>query len=432
MIKRITASAVVALLTCLSLFAGGSREKSVKEITLWHSNSGKNGECFEEIIDAFNEGEGKEKGIFIDAVYQGKANDVLTKVKANAIAGDSLPDIAQLDATAALDMSNADYLKSVDELGFDTSDILAPALAAYMGKELLAVPFNASALLLYYNKTLFDSLGIKVPKTFDEMIEIASLLKEEKEGKTIRYAIAGVPTTYELTSFIGAQKGGSYMVDNRNGHDGRPERVLFKEEGTYKAFLEKWKALYQTGALSNITSGISTEFAAGRCAMMFASSSNLTSVISSVDSSFEVGVAEVPALEAEYAGDVAVGGGALFSFSDNAEVKAVLEYLTSEPVQLKWAEDTGYIPVNKRLYESNEYMEFIKENPLFETAAEEVRNSDEDIINVWLPSAYQIYYSFQESVKSAITGEKTIDQAVDSMEKTVKQALEDYGKQNSN
>ena len=431
MFRKISAIAIAAML-CLSLFAGGSRERGGTTITLWHSNSGRNGESFEEIIDAFNAGEGKEKGIFIDAVYQGKANDVLTKIKANAIAGDTLPDIAQLDATAALDMSNADYLISVEELGFDVSDILGPALSAYRGKELLAVPFNASALLLYYNKTLFDSLGLKAPKTFDDMIEIGPLLKEEKDGKTQRYAIAGVPTTYELTSFIGAQKGGSYMVDNRNGHDGLPTKVLFKEEGTYKAFLEKWKALYQTGALNNITSGISTEFAAGRCAMMLASSSNLSAVISSVDNSFEVGVADVPALEEEYAGGVAVGGGALFSFSDNAEIKTVLEYLTSEPVQLKWAEDTGYIPVNKRLYESDEYNEFIRENPLFETAAEEVRNSDENIINIWLPSAYQIYYSFQESVKSAITGEKTIDQAVDSMEKTIKQALEDYEKQNSN
>ena len=124
---------------------------------------------------------------------------------------------------------------------------------------------------------------------------MAPILGEKDEnGNVTRYAFAGVPATYELGAFIGAQKGLSYMVDEENGHTGTPRNVLFEKEGTFAAFLEKWKKLYDTGYLNNITSGVSTEFAAGRTASMLASSSNLSTVMNTVGGRFEVGTAFVP------------------------------------------------------------------------------------------------------------------------------------------
>lgn len=427
---------VLVLLMLLPLFtisAGGSRESDVSVITIWHSNSGRVGQAFDTLVDTFNDGIGKENGIRIEAIYQGAANDVLTKVKAAAQEDRStLPDIAQMDATAALDMKSADYLITADETGADTSCIMPSALKALdSDRGLLAMPFNCSSLLFYYNKTLFDEKGLEAPRTLDEFASIAPELGEkDSSGNVVRYAFSGVPTTYELGTFIGAQNGLSYMIDAENGHFGIPEKVLFGEEGTFRNFLEHWKALYDTGYVSNITSGVRDEFAAGRTASMLASSSNLSTVIATVAGRFEVGTAFVPMVDEEATGGVNIGGGALFSFSSEPGVKTVLEFFTSPESQLYWAEATGYMAINTELYETDEYKQFLSENPQFEVAMEQTLSSNPEVVGIWLPSAYQIYYSFQSEIRAVTESGKSIDDAVSAMESIVQGAIDEYRNQN--
>ena len=429
---RKAALALLLMMMSISAFAAGSSEDD-GIITIWHSNSGVIGTAFDEIIEEFNETIGKDSGIEVEAIYQGAANDVLTKVKAAAAVDTStLPDIAQLDATAALDMKNSDYLVLPSEIGVDTSAMMPSALESLSSERgLLAVPFNASSLILYCNKTLFDSLGLEPPETLDDFARIAPLLGEkDSEGNVTRYAFAGVPATYEMGAFIGAQKGLSYMVDEENGHTGTPRRVLFDKEGTFAAFLTHWKALYDTGYVANITSGVSTEFAAGRTATMLASSSNLSTVLNTVGGRFEVGTAFVPKTDDEATGGVNIGGGALFSYASGDAVRTVLEYLTSEEVQLKWAEMTGYMPVNTGLLDDPEYLAFLEANPQFSVAMEQTEASNPKVIGVWLPSAYQIYYSFQTEIRNVTENGKSIDDAVSDMAATVQKALDDYAAQN--
>lgn len=423
---------LMVITASLSLFAmAESEKKETRTVTIWHCNTGKTGEAFEDIVASFNEGIGMDLGIEIEAIYQGKANDVLTKVKASD--SNNLPDIAQMDATAATDMNLSEYLVTVDEMKIDTSSLLGSALGAFTSERgSLALPFNASSLLFYYNKTLFDSLGLVPPTTLEEFAEIAPALGESDGKNVTRYAFAGVPTTYELTSFIGAQNGLSYIVDKKNGHVGIPTKVLFGEEGTYKEFLTKWKALYDTGYVGNITSSVSAEFAAGRTASMLASSSNLTTVISTVAGAFEVGVAPIPTVNEKATGGVAVSGGGLFSFSADEEVKKVLEYLSSPEIQFIWAKSTGYFPVNAKTFELDSYKDFIAENPMFNVAPESVLNSNPALTNVWLPSAYQIYYSFQSNIQKVTAENMDIDSAVNEMVDIIQSALRSYAEQNIN
>ena len=430
--KRTIAALLIAA-AALPLVAMGGSESGVETVTVWHSNSGKAGAAFDQIVEDFNATIGKEKGIEIEPVYQGLANDVLTKVKAAASADlSSLPDIAQMDATSCLDMMNADYLITIDELGFDTSILLPQAVEAFSSyKGLLGLPFSCSLLLAYYDKTLFDSLGLEPPRTLDELTGIAPLIgAKDSSGKVTRYAMAGVPTTYELGAFIGAQEGLSYFVDNENGHAGTPTEVLFGKEGTFRNFLEYWKKLADTGYLNSIGSGTTTEFAAGRTAMILASSSSLTRILADVSGRFEVGTAFVPMTDEDATGGVNIGGDALFCFSGSDAVKTVLGYLTSPDVQMMWAKETGYIAVNTGIYDDPDYIGFLKENPAYSKAVEEMHASNPKVVGIWLPSAYQIYYSFQSNVMDVAEGNKSIDQAVDDMVATVQDALDTYAAAN--
>ena len=279
---------VVTLLSlAMTLAASGAPEDDGRiTITWWHSNSGVIGEAADALVEKFNRTIGEENGIYVEAIYQGSANDTLTKVRTVAQAGDPsmLPDLVQLDSTGVVDMAGNESLYYVEDLaadqGEDLSFILDHALESmkYRGK-VIGLPFNASTLLFYYNRTLFDQLGLEAPRTLDDLIKAApALIARDDKGNVTRYAIASVPTTYELCSFIGMQHGLSYITDMSNGHDGTPTRTLFEEDGTLHDFLVKWKELYGTGGLNNLTSGVSAEFAAGRTASMLASTSNLTSV----------------------------------------------------------------------------------------------------------------------------------------------------------
>lgn len=408
---------ILLLFLSCTLFAGGSNEKSTATIELWHSNSGKIGEVFDEIIDDFNSGTGKEKGIYIEAIYQGKANDVLTKVKASASAN-TLPDLAQMDATSGMDMNASSYIVTMDELGVDTEDILDIAMAGFKSSRgLIAMPFNASAMLLYYNNDIFTSLSLAPPRTLDDMIQIAPQLATKT-----KYAFSGVPATSELTTLLGAQNGLEYLVDNENGHLANATKVLFGN--TYRNFLVKWKELYDTGTLNNLTQGVTTEFASGRSAMIFASSSNLSTIISSVGDNFEVKVAPLPMVDDKATGGVSVGGGAIYAFTNREEARIVIEYLLSKEVQLKWAERTGYIPLNTKLYSSDEYISFLDKNPSFAIAMDAITNSNPRLTNVWLPSAYQIYYAFQKNIADVTTGKLSIDEGVKEMVDFVQSALD--------
>ncbi|MBR2282121.1 MAG: extracellular solute-binding protein [Spirochaetales bacterium] len=421
--KRFIAFALVVV-AMASVFAAGTAEKANRTVTIWHSAQGSNTAAFEEIIDDFNSTIGKENGIVVEAIYQGKANDVLTKVNAASGTG-TLPDIAMMDATAATDMNHSEHLVTVNELGIDTSDILECGISSYTSeKGLLALPFNASALLYYYNRTLYDSLGVEPPRTLDEMAEVVS-----RTGTAEISGFAGVPATFELSTFIGAQKGCSYMLNNRNGHDGAATEVLFGKEGTFKAFLEKWKAIYDTGRYNAISSGVTAEFTAGRTAAMLASSSNLASVIANVAGGFEVGVAKVPMVDEQATGGTVISGGALFAFRNDDEVRMVLEYLVSADVQAKWSEQTGYVPVNTKAYSTDAYRSFLERNPLYRVAMDSLLDSDAGLANVWVPSAYSIYYSFQSTIVDVLNG-KDIDTAVDEMVAIVDGAIAAYASQN--
>jgi len=83
--KRMFIYALLVLLATQSLVALGQVENqpdAITTITWWHPNSGLAGKAAEALVAEFNNTVGKEKNIQVQAVYQGKANDVLTKAKA--------------------------------------------------------------------------------------------------------------------------------------------------------------------------------------------------------------------------------------------------------------------------------------------------------------------------------------------------------------
>lgn len=424
--KRMFIYALLVLLATQSLVALGQVENqpdAITTITWWHPNSGLAGKAAEALVAEFNNTVGKEKNIQVQAVYQGKANDVLTKAKAiwQSSSTRDLPDLVQLDGAAVLDIRDTPNLIAMEDLakadGFDLSQIMEAArLSITYKQKMIAMPFNSSTILLYYNKTAFDEAGITTaPRTLDDLASVASKLKvTDEKGKVTRYGFANVPTTYELMVWLGQQNGLSYLTDFENGHSGNPTKVLFHENGTMVNFLTKWKALYATGALENLTSDLNGAFASGRVAMIVASTSNLTTIHSMVGDRFEVGVAPFPMVDEKATGGVNVGGGAIYALNnDSGNENAAWEFVkfaTSAQQQYTWHIATGYFPVNRDTYSLPEFEAHLKANPHYGVAIKQLLDSNPKMQGIWVPSAYQIYYAFQSGILKMLTENKSPEQ----------------------
>ncbi len=441
--KTVLLLCLIASILSSSLFAQAKKEspslEQNKTITWWHYNSGLAGTAVDSMVEEFNSTIGKEQNIRVEAVYQGKASDVLTKLKAIFQSGTNkgLPDLVQLDGSGVLDIRDNDYLISMEKLAnqdtFDLSDILHSArLSVTYKDEMIAMPFNSSTILLYYNKSAFEEVGIfSPPRTLDELAIAATKLKKtDNKGKVLRYGFANVPTTYELIVWLGHQNQVSYLTDKENGHTGIPTKVLFHENGTMPAFLTKWKQLYQTGSLENLTSDVNGAFASERVAMMVGSTSNLSTVIRLVGDRFELGVASFPMVNEQATGGVNVGGGALYALdNDSGNAKQTWEFVkfaTSKEQQLAWHIATGYFPVHTDTYSMDAFKAHLDENPLYGVAIKQLKESDPKLQGVWIPSAYQVYYAFQTGILKMLVEDKSPLETSKNLEKEINTYLEDY------
>ena len=444
--KLLTATFLIAIIALPSLFAQAKTEVQNQEITTltwWHSNSGLLGKAADALVKDFNEGIGKDLNIQVQATYQGKSSDVLTKTKAIFQSGSNkeLPDLVQLDASGVLDIRDNQYLISMEDLakqdGYDLNQILEAAKLSVTYKDkMIAMPFNSSTILLYYNKTAFEEAGITTPpRTLDELADTALKLKKtDDKGKITRYGFANVPTTYELIVWLGHQNGVTYITDQENGHTGIPSKVLFAENGTMENFLTKWKQLYATGSLENLTSDVNGAFASGRVAMMVGSTSNLTTVHQMIGNRFELGVADFPKVDEQATGGVNVGGGALYSLDNgsNNSSKAweFVKFATSKEQQLAWHIATGYFPVNRDTYAMKEFNTHLEENPLYGVAIRQLQASNPKLQGLWIPSAYQVYYAFQTGILKMLVEDKSPKETTMALEKEINGYLEDFLRMN--
>ncbi len=440
--KRLFSVMIILISLTTAVFAAGQRDikpDPIRTVTWWHPNSGLAGQATQAMVQVFNSTVGAEKNIRVEAVYQGKANDVLTKAKA-ILQSDSrrdLPDLAQLDGAAVLDIRDVEALIAMEDLalsdGYDLGAILEAArLSVTYKNKMIAMPFNSSTILLYYNKTAFDQAGIsRAPRTLDELAVTAqALVQKDARGNVIRSGFANVPTTYELIVWLGQQNHLSYITDQENGHAGNPTRVLFHENGTMVNFLNKWKALYNTGALENLTSDRNGAFASGRTAMIVASTSNLTTILSMVGDRFEVGVANFPMVDEQATGGVNVGGGAIWAFDNGSGNRDAawefVKFASSAEQQLAWHIATGYFPIHRDTYSLPDFEDHIAKNPLFKVAIDQLMQSNPQLQGIWVPSAYQIYYAFQTGILKMLTENRSPEETSKALEAEINGYFAEY------
>lgn len=350
-IKRI----LVALIAVLVLVGCGSKGPADNtdivseiteevEITFWHAMNGAQEESLTKLTEKFM---ADNPLIKVTLQNQGKYSDMQAKILATSVSPTDLPTITQAYPGWVYNLTLEDLvvdLKPYIEhsvIGMTDYDDINKGFrdGGIFNDGTYGMPFNKSTEVLYYNKTLLDSLGIEAPTTFEELKTASEKIFKE----------AGIPgvgfdslNNYYATGM--ANKGVSYTADLDATSKESKEVVSYLREGVAAGYFK----LADTGEY------LSTPFGNELLAMNVGSTAGESHIIKGADGKFEVGAVVRPEPKA-----IQQGTDIYMFESATAEQKtAAFEYmkhLVSKESQISWAIATGYIPVRTSAMEDEEY-----------------------------------------------------------------------------
>ena len=403
------------------------------EINFWHAMGGVNGEATEALVKAFNESQDE---IVVKSEYQGTYDDMITKLKATMQSG-NMPDVCQMYDIGTKFMTDSGYAVPVQDMfestGYDPSTVMDIITSYYTvnGKQ-MAMPFNVSTPMLYYNKDVFKAAGLdpeKPPKTYDEVLEYSKKIVESGAAP-VGFAQAIYGWFFEQQ--IAGQ--GKYYANNENGRKDAATAVDFVDNGAGLKIFETWKKLMDSGYAANYgstTADTQTAFFAGQTAMIIESTAILKNATNSSD--FEIGTGYLPKIEENPDGGVIIGGASLWMMDNKDEARKnaawkFIEYSTTPEAQANWSMSTGYFAINPAAYETPDMKAFIEANPNFVTAINQLKDTPVNGYTAGVLSgvATESRTIFNEAMEKTYDGTYTPEEAVKFLADKVNSAIENY------
>lgn len=353
--KKLTSLALSAVLMTGLMTGCGSKnnassEEIVTEITepveisFWHAMSGDLEKTLENLTNKFMEA---NPNIKVNLQNQSTYNDLQQKMTATLASPKDLPTLTQAYPHWMINAMQDELLVDLkpyienETIGSENyNDILEGFRnSSEIDGKIYGMPFNKSTEVIWYNKTLFDELGLEVPKTFEEFAQVAKTITEKKGIVGAGFdALNNFYTTY---------------LKNK-GVDFNSETDVTSAESVEAAnyYLDGIKEGYFRIAGTDMY--LSGPFAAEQLGMYVGSNAGESFVKQGVDGKFEIGVAPYPAES------VMQQGTDLYMFSNaTAEQRTAafefLKFLTSTENQITWGVETGYIPATHAAISSDEY-----------------------------------------------------------------------------
>lgn len=356
-------------------------EEVTDEVTLefWHAMGGNLGELVDELVARFND---SQDGIVVNATYQGSYDDTYNALLAAFDSGEE-PNIIQNFDLASQTMLDTGRLIPAYELmdadGYDDS-IFVPAVRDYYSDEsgMVALAFNSSTPLLYYNVDMFEEAGVEPLSGSLSFSEFWEVCEELLAADVAPYCFSFGQVGWYFEQIL-ANSGGLYFNEN-NGRTGRPTEVLFNDELGVEVFTfltELIEAGFAPNLGSTWTESDST-FTTGQAAIMIDSTSDV-SIIENSD--FPVGTAFIPHADSAERNGVIIGGAALWLIDSgdadaNAAAWEFMKFMAEPEQQITWHEGSGYFPVRTDVTDSADIQAFWEENPNFATAFDQLSTTE--------------------------------------------------------
>jgi sn-glycerol 3-phosphate transport system substrate-binding protein len=204
--------------------------EEVVTIEFWHAMADDLGAVVDELVGRFND---SQDGIVVNATYQGSYDDTYNALLAAFETGTE-PNIVQNFDLASQTMFDTGRLIAASDLmvadGYD-SNVFVPAVRDYYSDEdgMVAMAFNSSTPILYYNVDMMAEAGVEPPAdgtswSFSEMLAACDAIQES--GVT-EYCIALGQVGWYFEQIL-ANSGGLYY-NNDNGRTARATEVAFNQ-----------------------------------------------------------------------------------------------------------------------------------------------------------------------------------------------------------
>ena len=283
-----------------------------------------------------------------------------------------------------------------------------------------SLPFQRSTPVLYYNKDMFEEVGLDpehAPANREEMVEFGQMLtNEDRWGLLI--PSDGFP--YWLFQ--------SFPIGNGLNVVGSSPSEVYLNAPEVVSALEFFISLADEHAI--MPDGIiawgdtPTDFTSGNAAMIYHTTGSLTNILRNAD--FEVGVGFLPAGDEGYG--TPTGGGNIYIFStatpeEQAAAWRFAEYLTSPENQAIWTIGTGYIASRQSAWETEELQELVEEFPQYGVARDQLEHAGKELAT---HQGLDVRAIFNQAISRAILGEMTPQEALDIAQEEADAILSQY------
>lgn len=369
------------------------------ELTYWYCWTDKIKENNEERIQEFNDTVGKEKGIHVTAESQGSYDDLNAKLKSTFVAGEA-PDVCVMVINSTKVFADGGMIQPIDD--FVSTDDLNDFWPGLMDNckvdgKLYGVPYLRSTPVLYYNKTLFDKVGLDssaAPATWDDMVKASDALASAGVKGYGFYA-----DSWELEAFAFCN-GGTLWGDGILGTDATfAEQPALDMARWFQDNVKSHNFTFIGG--SNASDSLDSNAANQQVGMWVSSTADLTHIRSLAEQgNYEVGVGFIPK---SVQNKVPTGGcnlvmcGNIDGERRNAAAE-LINFMTSADAAVKNHLKTGYLLTRQSDADDSRIKEAYAEVPEYQVALDQLQYAVGDCMNPGFDEASKIYTDTFEGI----------------------------------
>jgi len=367
--------------------------------------------------------------ITVEPVFSGGYADVQTAIQTTIDGGGEPPAVGVMLATALYDLINADYIVPLDGFigemddGQAYVDDFLPAFLSnsYYDDQLWSIPFQRSAVVMYYNVDMFADAGIEPPTSWQTWADAAQALTVT-DGDTTNWGLHfSSDWPYWLFQPLAIGAGQNILEDDCT--------VVFDNQDVIDAVQFYIDLSAEYGAMP---AGVqaswatdTTDLASGATAMIAHSSGSLTSLLEQSD--FELGVMPYPGREeGTYA---SVPGGGNFYIMKGAPVEKqeaawkFIEFISGAEYVADYSINTGYIANRYSAYDTDAMQAYLVDVPQALDTRDALEFAGAELATQNLGQVRGIFHDY---IQRAINGEMTAADAMAAAQAEADAALADF------
>ncbi len=171
--KKIISALIILIISLCAIYCAPKKETNKNEVIVWTLQMSDFSDYMNGVIKDFEKENPEIKIKWIDVPFSEGEKRTLASVLS-----DNPPDLINLNPDFAATLAQKGALAEIDRN--KTSQFNQGILKSleYNGK-LYSIPWYATSAVTIYNKNLIEKAGVKVPQTYEEIGEIAPLIKEK-------------------------------------------------------------------------------------------------------------------------------------------------------------------------------------------------------------------------------------------------------------